>query len=620
MKQVIVGSTTFKLSPRKIIGEGGEAVVYQFDPTTALKLFKEADHPSYAGQPRDQQAAKDRIAEHQTKLRDFPKGLPRGVIAPIELALAKKKVAGYTMSFLAGMEVLLRFGERKFRESSGITDANVVDVFKGLHETLVAVHRAGLVVGDFNDLNILVDATRFKPYIIDADSMQFGSYFCKVFTGKFADPLLCDPQATSPLLVKPHNEASDWYAFNVMLMQCLLYVGPYGGVYRPKDAHKRMPHDARPLRRVTVFDPEVRYPKPAKPFDVLPDDVLAHFTQVFKEDRRDPFPQALLASLEASCAASPKGALTTTYAPVVAPAVAEIVRGQVTARRLFQTTGRVRYASFQGSKLRFLYYEDSWKREGQVHVIGGAPDFKLRMRLQGDRTIIARGTQAHVMPPIPGLLALAVDAYGSLPMIDGNSEHIFWLEAGTLKRSMIKAGMFFSEDIGQVVENRTLFWVGETFGFGLSRAGALAYYFVFETNTKGSINDSVKIPAIRGNLIDAQCFFAKECAWFLYSAREGSKIVNRCYVVSRNGKVIAEADALEGDDSWLGAIRGRCAIGNFLFVPTDDGVVRVDASSIHSTKEFPDTSSVVDSGCQLHPGSKGLTVVKSNEIWELEIR
>ncbi len=71
------------------------------------------------------------------------------------------------MPFLSGMEVLLRYGEKKFRESGGITDAMVTKIFRSLYETLTALHRAGVVIGDFNDLNVLVDPTHDKPFIID---------------------------------------------------------------------------------------------------------------------------------------------------------------------------------------------------------------------------------------------------------------------------------------------------------------------------------------------------------------------------------------------------------------------------------------------------------------------
>ena len=42
------------------------------------------------------------------------------------------------------------------------------------------------MVGDFNDLNILVTGT--DAWLIDADSFQFGTYLSPVFTERFLDP------------------------------------------------------------------------------------------------------------------------------------------------------------------------------------------------------------------------------------------------------------------------------------------------------------------------------------------------------------------------------------------------------------------------------------------------
>lgn len=82
------------------------------------------------------------------------------------------------------------------------------------------IHAAKVVIGDFNDLNVLI--AKDEPYFIDADSFQYNGFLCKVYTERFVDPLLCDPQANRPVLAKPHNEDSDWFAFRVMLMQSLL--------------------------------------------------------------------------------------------------------------------------------------------------------------------------------------------------------------------------------------------------------------------------------------------------------------------------------------------------------------------------------------------------------------
>src|SRR5204862_3787387 len=97
-----------------------------------------------------------------------------------------------------------------------------------------------------------------------------------------------------PILSRPYNQESDWYAYSVMLMKCLLFCDPYGGVYKPKILPQGIPHAARPLKRITVFHKDVRYPKPAIPIETLPDELLHYFHEVFEKDRRGVFPTGLI--------------------------------------------------------------------------------------------------------------------------------------------------------------------------------------------------------------------------------------------------------------------------------------------------------------------------------------
>ena len=164
--------------------------------------------------------------------------------------------------------------------------------FQNLHKIVSQIHQTQVVIGDFNDLNILIKAQ--QPYLIDADSFQYGGYLCPVYTDRFVDPLLCDPKATQPIPTQPHNRTSDWYAFTLMLMQSLLFVDPYGGVYKPKNPQARIPHSTRPLKRITVFNAEVKYPKPALPYAILSDELLQYFHQCFEADQRGEFSSSII--------------------------------------------------------------------------------------------------------------------------------------------------------------------------------------------------------------------------------------------------------------------------------------------------------------------------------------
>lgn len=619
-----------QLSPAKSIGKGGEADVYDVGGGYVAKVYKQPDHPDYDGLPAEQAAAASRLATHQTKLPAFPKGLPTRVVAPVDLVTDKAggRILGFTMPFLRDTKLLLRYSERAFR-NAGVDSNVVVRVFRDMHETLCGVHKAGVVIGDFNDLNVLVSGGE-EAFLIDADSFQFGKFPCAVFTARFVDPLLCNPHGSTPELVRPHTAMSDWYAYNVMLFQCLLYVGPYGGVHKPTNPAKRIPHDARPMRRLTVFDPEVRYPKPAVHYRVLPDDLLDHFFNVFRKDDRAEFPARLLEMQWAACpkcgVESAREACPFCSTPV--PGIVKetkVVRGTVTCTTVFKTSGRILFAALQGGKLLHLWHEGGkFRREGDRTVLTGDIDPRMRFRIRGQDTLIARDHTLVTLAHDERVQEQrAVDCYEQVPVFDANERGRFWLSGGKLLMdSKIKTpGWDGGEFVGDVLDSQTMFWIGDQLGFGFYRAGKLNVAFVFRAGSPG-INDKVKIPQITGQLIDSTCYFGKDRVWFATAAQEGGAIRHRMVAIKGNGTIEATAEATAGDGSWLGALRGKAAAGAWLFASTDDGIVRleVQGGKIAVTKTFPDTEPFVDAGCHLFPAPQGLYVVTPQEIRLLEIR
>lgn len=622
MPEYFVGNRSVTLRPADVVGKGGEADIYR-KGTEAYKIFKPPNHPDLAGSISLQKDAEGRIREHQQKLPAFPKNLPSRVTTPGELLRDKNGlIAGYKMDFIDGVEVLLRYGERSFREQ-GVTDDMIRDIFIDLYKTVVGVHRAQVVIGDFNDLNVLVKGT--EAHIIDADSMQFGKFPARMFTGKFVDPLICDSTLTSPMMIRPHSPTTDWYAYLIMLMQSLLYVGPYGGVYRPADLKRQIPHDARPLRRITVFNPEVRYPKPARPYKILPDDLLHFLKQAFEKDARDVPPLSLVERLQFTSCSKCGVAHARSQCPdcigVTPPMVKEVHTGEVKGTKVFETEGRILFAAMQKGNLRYLYHHSgSYKREGGREVVAAPLDPNIRFRIRGAQTVFARFNECLVFDPAKaGHETLFADAYGALPLIDANEDHIFFAEGGGLHRTS-DLGAGYRDRVGDVLQNQTLFWVGDSLGFGFYRAAELSNFFVFSPAHRG-LNDSVKLPGIKGQLVDATAVFGTDRAWFFTTTQEGTKAVNRCHLVNAQGVHLGSAEASPGDGTWLGSIRGACAVKDLLFVPTDDGVVRVgiQGTTLVPVKEYPDTRRFVDDESRLFIGNNGLVVVNPREIWRLVI-
>jgi serine/threonine protein kinase len=630
MKVAIAGKRV-ELRDDAKLGEGGEARVYMVElggKQMAAKIYKGPDDASLVGggsqDARNQEGARLRLEQCAEKLAAFPRGLPDRVLRPRELVHSLQgKTIGYVMDVVPDPDVMRRYSEVSFRQT-GVNPQSVLDIFRELHATVESVHRAGVVIGDFNDLNVLVNLSK-GPFLIDADSFQFGKFMCMSFTQRFADPLLCKPDESCLVLCKPHNSDSDWYAYAVMLFQSLLYVTPYDGIYKPKDKSRKIPREARPLKRITVLHPEVQYPKFASKVvtpAALPDDLMHEFDAVLHKDKRGAFPDGIIASMrwtKCSCGAEhARSVCPKCTAPGIIRSITE-ARGKVTAERIFKTSGAIVCAAAQDGSLRWLYHEsNALRREGGQVVVQGPLDPRIRYRICGDKTCLAKG---NMMLTIPGDgQPTVLDTFGVLPMYDANSKYRYWASGGRLLADSDTAGIVSTRTIGQIMQNQSLLWVGDTFGFGFYMAGQIHEFFVFDA-ISGMLRDGVTVPRLKGHLVDTTCVFSRDCCWFLAAYDDAGKAYCRCTMIDRQGSVLAHSEALAGEDSWLGAIRGKCGAGKLLFAATDDGIVRVerDGTNLAVTKRFPDTEPFVDSGCQLFNCQNGLHVVTRNEIRKLRM-
>ena len=617
------------LKPNQVLGKGGEADIFRLTKTTALKLFKGADHPDYQGSPSLQTAAQNRLQEHQQKLRQFPYGLPPQVITPQDFVTDRsgRQILGYTMSLVRASEPLLRYSDRSFRQT-GITTLQILDIFQDLHQTLMELHRLGVILGDFNDLNVLIQGR--SAHIIDIDSCQFGPFLCRVFSDRFLDPLLADVQTQQLRLTQPYTEEADWYAFTVMLFQCLLLVHPYGGVYRPQNPDDRLPHGQRPLKRISVFHPDVHYPKPALPLETLSDELLHHFQYVFHQDGRGVFPSHFLqdlswqscphCGLEYSRPKCPKcqvstNVLTQVLTPSPHPHQSLVVL------TLFQTQGQILHASLQGSRLLWLYgHQEHLYREKGNEILTGSWDQHLQVAIQGQHTLLAKnGTLIKLTPgQAPQSLAVEHKPFSSFQphALATNQEHTYWLYQGQLRRD----GDWGSVYMGDVLPDQTYIWVGDRLGFGFYRAGDLNVSFLFDKEKPG-LNDRLDLRLGSGQLLDAITYFGDDRIWVFWAMQEQGQRLNHCALLNHQGHVLATAQGQPGDGSWLDRLHGKSAAGHGLLVPLDEGIGRVELQQgcLHLSTVFTATEPFVNSHITLFAGHDGLYGVDRQHILQFKL-
>lgn len=620
----------------RLLGKGGEAEVFDLRDGRALKLFKPADHPDLAGDPAQQAAARERLALHQRKLPAFPAGLPPSVVVPAALARSgpgTAAIAGYAMRLVQGAEPLLRWSEPSFRRA-GASAAQVQAIFRALHATLEGLHARGVVVGDFNDLNVLVLPATAEPLLIDADSFQFGGFPCPVFTERFLDPRLVAEGQGPWVPSRPFDPSSDWFAYAALLVQSLLLVGPWGGVHRPPDPARAIPPGRRALARHSIFRGEVQLPKVAAPPEALPDALLHELSLVFDRDERRPLPLGLLEALTfarcPSCSLEHARASCPRCRPHAAAPLQTVVaaRGRATARTVLETRGELlAFAAGEGGARWLVHERGAWRREDGVELLQGALDPSVRAALCGPWTALARGGHLALLKAGQPPRSRLVDVVDGEPVFGANGRHLCWLQDGRVLCVDPSApaplrGLDEPDLLGEVVPGRTRLFLGPRFGLALTRAGGLSLAASFVPGRRGLLEGPRPLPPLQGHLLGVRTAFSDTRVWLSLALRWQGRTRHRLLGLDPAGALVAEAEAGEGDGSWLGEGPELCAAGDLLFAATDAGLLRLEARGgrlVEGTL-FGDTAALLEGGARPQMGAEGLWAASRQRLALLTVR
>lgn len=593
----LVEGKRLRVDARALIGQGGEAEVYDLADGRVLKRFKPASHADFAGFPDAQLAATSRIAEHARKLPALMRrALPACVVSPLALAEQKGALAGYVMKRVDGAVLLSDHAQASIRRAMG-GGARNLDVLRALAKAVAAIHASGVVIGDFNDNNVLVRGDDVR--CIDADSYQFDRFACRVFSERFVDPRLCAEASGAITLVRPHDEGSDWYAFAVIAMQLLLLAGPYSGVYRPRPGALRLPPSLRPLERITVFHADVQYPKPALPLSTLPDALLSAMEGIFVHHDRRPLDLSALRFTRCSqCGAEHARAVCPACTTAKNVVHRTTVRGRVTERLLLRTEGTIVAASAE----HWLVHENgAFVRETKDRVLIGALDPRMSFALLPRATLVGHDRKLAILGGVNKVRSIAKGAFAA------HGSRAVFVSGDSLVRDD-------DEVLGGVLENDARVWLGAKLGFGLYRAGELAVGYVFSPEKKG-ILDCVRPACVRGRVLEVGCAIG-DFVWLCVAREENGRRVDACLLVDASGRVLAAAEGDARNEPWLASAKNGAAVGNALLVPTDHGIVRVNASggALAVTHAFADTEPFVDAASRLIATPQALLVHDAHEL------
>lgn len=256
MKLYVKGDGEITLTKASFVAEGGEGKVYARGDV-GYKVYHEPAKAIPLGKIQDLSGISD-----------------ANVIVPQEPLYASRngQHVGHTFRFVRDTWTLCQLFPRAFREREGFDHGKALKLVQALQAGVRAVHRAGILIVDLNEMNFLVSRDFTTPYFIDVDSYQTPRYPATAIMPSVRDPN-----------VRGHDftEGSDWFSFAVVSFQVFAGIHPFKGKHpKIKGLEERM------RAGVSVFDADVSLPRAAYSLDVIPPSYRDWYEAVFVRGSR----------------------------------------------------------------------------------------------------------------------------------------------------------------------------------------------------------------------------------------------------------------------------------------------------------------------------------------------
>lgn len=627
------------LEQKDVIGSGGEAVIYGYRGK-ALKIYR------------------DPSRERSQKLDHFFKqkfNFPANIIAPEEPIYDKPnggQIIGFQMRLLpAGCKPLAMLMRRDYCDSNGVTTLMKVKIFISLLKGLSNIHKqAGVVVGDLNDQNeIFADLATGEVYWIDVDSWQIGDFPCMVGTEDYISPDLYGQDLSKKPLFKPEH---DYYSFVVLMFRTLIMAHPFSSGIHPKF----LSLFDRAKNGLTVLDSSVRYPKKARPKEILTDELLSLLQQYLKRQRQDAFP---LAELEAygelltecpschlwypasrsncpGCAA--KTIATTKVQAKIAGCVCDI---------LMETAGRILWHQLAEDSLCVLADEDGMTvlyRKPKNGSLARQELFKTLPEAEyaifGDVLIVCPDPSADSpelmlidieSAAIKGIAKTSTNRYsGGKAVFASSGRRLYRLAGNSLMSGDLFGDYLADRQVMEVIGNQSIIFVATNPETIRNQEVILVAQRVF-----GDLLWSVAIGDSEGkkykhfninlsqldnqeSLIDASIRFGAKTVLILRHTRQrGANYVRIDRVNIDDGQIIDSKKSKTADAGLFQDIHGKGFTDGAVLHATEDGIVMQNLSD-DNTIILPGTDNYVSGGEQLVRYGSGVLVITSDRIIHLK--
>lgn len=279
-------------TPGGELGKGGEGTVFTITGSAGLvlKLYNEA-------------LTAEKVRKLQLMAAQFDPALEKFAAWPVDTVTdGSGRTVGFVMKKLTGyvpLHMLFSPMDRKRIFPDKGYDF-LIHVARNLATAFYTLHAQGIVVGDVNEGNILVNLQGMVAFI-DCDSFQLKDgdryHYCEVGVPRYTPPeLLSLPSFDN--VVRTGN--TDSFSMAVLLFQ-LLFLGrhPFAG---RNVSREDIDEETAIRRRLFAYSPRstlLQPPVDSLPVSFFPAPLTELFQRAFEQDGARPGPSAWIASLDA---------------------------------------------------------------------------------------------------------------------------------------------------------------------------------------------------------------------------------------------------------------------------------------------------------------------------------
>ena len=619
--EVKIDNQNIYLDNKDIIGNGGEATIWGYK-NYAVKIYN------------------DPIPEKGEKLKSFIDmnlSIP-DVVTPQNLVWDKKgqNIIGFIMEkFDSIYKEVIYLANKNYCKTHNINLIDIAQTFLNMHKILTRLHSFGIVVGDLNDLNELFAS--HKVVFIDTDSFQFDNYLCTVGTENYIDPHLYNKDLMTS---KVYSPLTDWYSFAVLLFRSLLLVHPYGGI------HKNLKNlSDRALKKITVFNNDVIYPKIGRPVEILSGSLLNLFQLYFEKDHRGVFPVQELEDYINTLVQCPncneyfpseKSHCPSCTADNIQLTMQKTISKDYKINELLKVSGNILFTKLMNKKIylitregnKTVFYEkhvalDKITRKELFNFIPGA-----RFDIFDNHLVFCPEPRAdfpQIMvldlsnDKIKGVHQTTTEKFANADAVFGCSpDSMFRLANGMLLKGNFTNGLYTEKILSPVMQNQTYIDVSNHDDYVVSYFRIFNKYSWFMISLEGKYE--MNLPALEDGevlLNTSFKYYGNEFLILRQTRKQGIDYVRMDSFIKEKKEPQSNVSRKfkVSEKPYLETCENSSFVKGFIFLPTDSGIVRYDIkNNIETTFDISQNTGHVNN---LYCINDNILLITDNSLLQL---